>query len=300
MSTDNTEAAGKPHIAFIGLGYMGSRMAKRLIDAGYPLTVYNRDSAKTEPLAQLGAQVADSPHAAAASADITITMLTDDAVVRTVVLGADGALSGAKPGTVLLEMSSITPQLAREIAAAGSERGVRVLDAPVAGSTPQAEAGVLIVFAGGDSATFAECQPVLAAMSKAQHYLGESGSGSTMKIVNNCLLGLGLQAIAEALALGEKAGLPRDLLLSTLGQTTVVAPAHLGKLKNAQTDEYVANFPLRLMHKDLGNALGMAAELQVPMPTTAAAQQLYAAELAKGEEEDFSANIRLMRELARL
>ena len=121
-----------------------------------------------------------------------------------------------------------------------------------------------------------------------------------MKLINNTLLGVGLQAIAEAATLGQKAGLERNHLLDVLAQTTVVAPAHKGKLKNAQRNEYEANFPLRLMHKDFGLALEMAAELRVPMPTTAVAQQLCAAELAKNEEEDFSATIRLMNELAKL
>ena len=121
-----------------------------------------------------------------------------------------------------------------------------------------------------------------------------------MKVVSKCLLGLGLQAIAEAITLGQKASLDKETLLTVLGQTTVVAPAHVGKLKNAQSDTYEANFPLRLMHKDLGIALGMASQLRVPMPTTAVAQQLYAAELAKEQEEDFSATIRLMREMAGL
>lgn len=302
MSTSEitTGGATKPRLAFLGLGYMGSRMAKRLLDAGYALTVYNRDQSKTESLATAGATVASTAAEAVADVDIILSCLSNDAAVNAVILGENGVLSGAKSGTILIEMSSITPQLSRDLAVAAGGKGIPMLDAPVAGSTPQAEAGQLIVFAGGDETVFLKCQPVLAAMSKAQHYLGESGSGATMKIVNNCLLGLGLQAIAEAIALGQKAGLDRDLLLGVLAQTTVVAPAHMGKLKNAATDTYDANFPIRLMHKDLGIALGMASELRVPMPTTAVAQQLYAAELAKDKEEDFSATIDLMRELARI
>ncbi len=294
------DGAAKPQLAFLGLGYMGSRMAKRLLDAGYALTVYNRDPSKTEPLQAAGATVAVTPAEAARDADIILSSLANDDAVSAVIRGESGVLGGARRGAILIEMSSITPQLARDLAAEAAKHGVQMLDAPVAGSTPQAEAGQLIVFAGGDEAVFIQCQPVLAAMSKAQHYLGESGAGATMKIVNNCLLGLGLQAIAEALALGQKAGLPRDTLLGVLAQTTVVAPAHMGKLKNAASDTYDANFPLRLMHKDLGIALGMASELRVPMPTTAVAQQLYAAELSKEKEEDFSAVIALMREMARI
>lgn len=296
----DTQTQDKPKLAFLGLGYMGSRMAARLLDAGYPLTVWNRDAAKTGPLTARGAAAADSPRAAAQGADIVIAMLASDEAVQSVVLGSEGALAGARPGTLLIEMSTISPDTARAEAAEAAAQGVAMIDAPVAGSTPQAEEGSLIVFAGGEEAVFERCRPVLAAMSKAAHYMGPSGAGATMKLINNTLLGVGLQAIAEAATLGQKAGLDRDHLLDVLGQTTVVAPAHKGKLKNAQTGEYAANFPLRLMHKDFGLALALAARLRVPMPTTAVAQQLCAAELAKDEEEDFSATIRLMNELARL
>lgn len=296
----DTQTQDKPKLAFLGLGYMGSRMAARLLDAGYPLTVWNRDAAKTGPLTARGAAAADSPRAAAQGADIVIAMLANDEAVQSVVLGSEGALAGARPGTLLIEMSTISPDTARAEAAEAAAQGVAMIDAPVAGSTPQAEEGSLIVFAGGGEAVFERCRPVLAAMSKAAHYMGPSGAGATMKLINNTLLGVGLQAIAEAATLGQKAGLDRDHLLDVLGQTTVVAPAHKGKLKNAQTGEYAANFPLRLMHKDFGLALALAARLRVPMPTTAVAQQLCAAELAKDEEEDFSATIRLMNELARL
>ena len=293
------ETQKKPKLAFLGLGYMGSRMAARLLDAGYPLTVWNRDAAKTEPLASRGALAAKTPREAVIGADIVISMLANDEAVREVILGDAGALS-EMADTILVEMSTISPATAREEFAAAQEKGIAMLDAPVAGSTPQAEEGSLIIFVGGDPAIYERCGPLFAAVGKAAHYMGPSGSGATMKLINNTLLGVGLQAIAEAASLGQKAGLDRDLLLDVLGQTTVVAPAHKGKLKNAQRNEYEANFPLRLMHKDFGLALEMAARLRVPMPTTAVAQQLCAAELAKNEEEDFSATIRLMNELARL
>lgn len=289
-----------PTLAFLGLGYMGSRMAARLIDAGYSVTVYNRDPAKTEPLTRRGASAAQTPADAVRSADIVLSMLSADDAVRAVLLGDGGALAAAKPGAILLEMSTVSPDTAREIAAAAKESGIAALDAPVAGSTPQAEEGSLLIFVGGDPETFETCRPVLLTVGKAAYHMGPSGAGATMKVINNTLLGLGLQAVAEALALGNKAGLNFDQLLDVLGQSTVVAPAHKGKLLNARSGEYPANFPLRLMHKDFGLALGLAAQLRVPMPATAVAQQLCAAELAKDVEEDFSATIRLMQEMAGL
>jgi len=294
------ETQEKPKLAFLGLGYMWSRMAGRLLDAGYPLSVWNRDSAKTEPLAARGARAVKTPSEAVSGAEIVISMLANDQAVQEVILSEQGALASMSPGMILIEMSTIAPATARAEFAIAERKGVPMLDAPVAGSTPQAEEGSLIVFVGGDQAIFERCTPVFATIGKAAHYMGPSGSGAIMKLINNTLLGVGLQAIAEAATLGQKAGLERNHLLDVLAQTTVVAPAHKGKLKNAQRNEYEANFPLRLMHKDFGLALEMAADLRVPMPTTAVAQQLCAAELAKNEEEDFSATIRLMNELAKL
>jgi 3-hydroxyisobutyrate dehydrogenase len=293
-------SGNKPALAFLGLGYMGSRMAVRLIDAGYPMTVYNRDSSKTGPLTEKGAAAASTPAEAVAEAEIVISMLADDDAVRAVLLGADGAIAAIRPGAILIEMSTVSPDMAREIAAAAKARGIASLDAPVAGSTPQAEEGSLLIFVGGDADTLETCRPVLLTVGKSVSHLGPSGSGATMKVINNTLLGLGLQAVAEAIALGVKSGLDPAQLLDVLGQSTVVAPAHKGKLQNVRMGDYPANFPLRLMHKDFGLALGLAAQLRVPMPATAVAQQLCAAELAKDVEEDFSATIRLMQEMAGL
>lgn len=288
----------KPTLAFLGLGYMGSRMAARLLDAGYPMTVYNRDASKTTPLTERGAAAASTPADAAGQAEIVISMLADDGAVRAVLLGDGGAIAAMQPGTILIEMSTVSPDMAREVAAAAKARDIAALDAPVAGSTPQAEEGSLLIFAGGDANTLETCRPVLLAVGKSISHMGPNGTGVTMKVINNTLLGLGLQAVAEAIALGVKSGLDPAQLLDVLGQSTVVAPAHKGKLQNARTGDYPANFPLRLMHKDLGLALGLAAQNRVPMPATAVAQQICAAELAKDVEEDFSATIRLMQEMA--
>ena len=277
---------------------MGSRMAARLLAAGYPMTVYNRDVSKTTPLTERGAAAASTPADAARQAEIVISMLADDGAVRAVLLGAGGAIAAMQPGTILVEMSTVSPDMAREIAAAAKARGIAALDSPVAGSTPQAEEGSLLIFVGGEADTLDLCRPVLLAVGKSVTHMGPNGTGVTMKVINNTLLGLGLQAVAEAIALGVKSGLDPAQLLDVLGQSTVVAPAHKGKLQNARTGEYPANFPLRLMHKDLGLALGLAAQNRVPMPATAVAQQICAAELAKDVEEDFSVTIRLMQEMA--
>jgi 3-hydroxyisobutyrate dehydrogenase-like beta-hydroxyacid dehydrogenase len=196
-------------------------------------------------------------------------------------------------------MSTVAPETSLHLFRAGRERGISVLDLAISGSTPAAEFGSLTLFGGGDREVFDIVAPILPAIARQWFYMGPSGSGVAMKLVVNALLGVGMQAIAEALALGIQLGLARDLLFETLGKTAVVAPAHLGKLATAKQNDYRAQFPLRLMQKDFGLILSKAAELGVPMPATEAAAESNAAEAARGDEEDFSAVIRLMEQAAK-
>ena len=288
----------RPRIGFIGLGYMGSRMALRLLDAGYALTVYNRTRDKTVPLAQRGARVANTPRELASDSDVVITMLSDDAAVKEAVLGPNGALAGAASSAIFIDMSTVYPGTSRELFAAAKSRGIAMVDAAVSGSTPQAEQGALLIFVGGELDTYQTVRPILLAMGREAFYMGPSGSGTTMKLVANTLLGLGLQAIAEAIAFGQKAGLDKHRLIEVLGQTPLISLAHRSKLDNAQKGDYPVAFALRLMYKDFGLILRQAAEVAAPMPATAVAQQVCAAEQARGMEEDYSAVIRLMEELA--
>jgi 3-hydroxyisobutyrate dehydrogenase len=158
--------------------------------------------------------------------------------------------------------------------------------------------GSLVYFVGGEEATYQQCKPILEALSKNCFYMGESGKGTTMKMVVNTMLGLELQALAESITLGEKAGLDRKQLLDVLGQTTVIAPAHKAKLANAERKEYPVNFALATMRKDFSLIMRLAAELSVSMPATAAAEQMYAAALARGHDEDFSVMIQFMEEMS--
>ena len=295
-----TAEGAKPAVAFLGLGYMGSRMAMRLAQAGYPLAVWNRDAAKAKPLGDRGAKVAGSAADAVPGAAFVISMLADDHAARAVLLGGSGVVAAMTPGQTLIEMSTLAPGTQREISAQAKQRGANCLDCPVSGSTPQAEAGQLVVFAGGEQAVFDAAKPILLAMGQAAHFMGPSGAGAAMKLVVNAILGIGIQAVAEGLALGEKAGLDRTVLIDTLAQTSVVTPAQKGKLETIKQGNYAPNFPLRLLFKDYGLVADEARAHSVPMPTLAAAQQMCAAENAKGEEEDMSAVVRLMRALARL
>jgi 3-hydroxyisobutyrate dehydrogenase-like beta-hydroxyacid dehydrogenase len=281
-------------LGWIGLGNMGSLIAKRLLAAGYPLIVYNRDRAKAQAFASQGAKVADSLAELAVAADVIFSCLSDGAAVQDVYFGPDGVLRHTKPGAHVVEMSTVAPETSLELYRAGRESRVAVLDVAISGSTPAAEAGSVTLFAGGDREAFDFIAPVFPAIARQWFYMGPSGSGMAMKLVVNAILGTGMQAIAEALALGGQLGLPRDLLFDTLGKTAVVAPAHLGKLATAKQNDYTPQFPLRLMRKDFGLILKKSAELGVEMPATLAAAQCNAAEADSGIEEDFSAVIRLM------
>lgn len=168
----------------------------------------------------------------------------------------------------------------------------------VSGSAPAAEAGTLTLFGGGDRRTFDAVEPIFAAIARQWFYMGSSGSGVAMKLVVNTLLGVGMEAIAEALALGSMLGLPRNLLFDTLAKTAVVAPVHVGKLATAKKEDYSPQFPVRLMRKDFGLVLAAAAQLGVSMPATEAAAKINLAEAASGIEEDFSAVIRRMEQSA--
>jgi 3-hydroxyisobutyrate dehydrogenase len=281
-------------LGFIGLGHLGSRIARRLVTAGFPMTVYNRDREKTKELAALGADVAPDPRKLADRVDVVLSCLADGAAVETVYLGSGGVLRSARPGTVIIEMSTVAPETSRKLFHAAHELGISVLDVPVSGSTPAAEAGALTLFAGGKRQTFEEASPIFAAIAQHWYYMGPSGSGVAMKLVVNTLLGLGMQAVAEAAALGQKLGLPREALFETLAKTAVVAPALIGKLATARRNDYAAQFPVRLMSKDFGLILAAAAQLDVSMPATERAAAVSAEEAAIGGEEDFSAVVRRM------
>ncbi|MBI3804653.1 MAG: NAD(P)-dependent oxidoreductase [Nitrospirae bacterium] len=288
----------KDRLGLIGLGRMGTAMATRLIAAGYPLKVYNRTWEKSRPLEEKGAIVAGSPRELAAASEVVLSSLADDAAVEAVMYGPEGALTGARPGTIFVEMSTVSPKTSRRLFEAAREKESPLLDAAVSGSTPQAEEGSLVILVGGPAETYEYCRPIFDVLGKKHFHMGESGSGSMMKLVVNTLLGVGMQAVAEAMALGEKCGLEKEALIDVLKETAVISPGHKMKLENARRGEYPATFPIRLMEKDFRLILNQAAACGISMPTTAVAEQLCIAERAKGAEDDYSAVIRLMEELA--
>ena len=283
---------GRPRIGFAGLGGMGRRMARRVAAAGYPLTVWNRSAAAADPFRGDGVAVAGSPRELADRSDVVVSMLFDDAAVRDVVGAAVGSI---RPGGTIVEMSTVAPETARGLHAAAAARSVGYLDAPVSGSLPQAEQGQLVVLVGGDAATYAACKPLLLAMGKSAEHLGGPGAGATAKLAVNAILAMGIQALAEGLALAERGGLGRKQFLDLIGQTAVVSPGQKAKFANAEADQYPPAFALRTAAKDLGLIMTLAGQLGVAMPAADATRA--AADWAVGRHgaEDVSVLIHTAR-----
>jgi 3-hydroxyisobutyrate dehydrogenase-like beta-hydroxyacid dehydrogenase len=298
MTSYSDQNNNKLTVGFIGMGHMGGAMAKRLLDAGYPLTVYDRTPERTQELERQGASVAKTPKGLAAQSGVVMACVTDDAAQQQVMSGPDGALAGLQGGATIVDLSTVSPDASRRLSQAAQDQSAGMLDAAVSGSVPQVEQGSLVIFVGGEKERYEQCRPVLEVLGKSIFYMGPSGMGTTMKLVVNTLLGLGMQALAEAIALGEKAGLEKDLLLHVLDQTAVLTPGQKAKLANVEHEQYPTQFALSLIHKDFRLILDEAYEISVPMPATAVAQQLYAAAVARGEEADFSVMIHFMEELA--
>ena len=296
----NAITSEKNKLGFVGVGYMGRPIARRLLEAGFNLTAYDRDRGKAEELSQYGGKVADSVASLSSSCDVVLSCLPNDEVVLNIHSGPGGTFANARRGSLIIDMSTVFPETARQLSKLGSERGIDVLDVTISGSTPAAEQGALVLFGGGDQGCFDDAESIFRAIAQKYFYVGPSGSGATMKLVVNNLLGIGMQAIAEAVALGEKAGLDRNRLLDVLSQTAVVAPAHVGKLERAKMGDYSPQFPLRLMNKDFGLILNLADAAGAQMPATEAAFAVNAKQLEQGNEQDFSVVILQMEEQAHL
>ena len=283
-------------VALIGLGLMGSGMARRLLGAGFPLAVWNRNPERAKALAAEGAHVAATPRDAAARADVVLSMVADDAASRAVWLGDHGALAGATRGAVLVECSTLTVgwigQLFREVAA----RGCELLDAPVTGSKPHAASGELVFLVGGSAAALETARPALTAMSRAILHVGASGRGALLKLVNNFMCGVQAASLAEALALIERSGLDRAKSLELL--TTGAPGSPLVKTLSARMTarDYTPNFLLRLMAKDLTYALAEGRRYGLALSTVASALEVVDQAVAAGNgEEDFSALVEPLR-----
>ena len=290
----------RPTVGIAGLGRMGYPIAANVLTAGFPTIVWNRSREKAVGLVERGARWTETPGGLARATDVVLTSLADPAAVEAVYFGAEGLLDGARSGTIIADHSTGSPTMARRISAAAAERGAIFLDAPVAGSIKAATEGQLGIMVGGDRAAFERCEVIFSAIGKAAFYLGESGNGATMKLVSNAILATIVQALAEGVALGEKAGLDLEDIFRVLAASSAAAPVVAAKAATVTERTYLpAAFTLALMQKDLWLVRSLANELQVPMPATAIAHDMVLAANATGKSGfDFSAVALLMEELA--
>lgn len=277
---------------------MGLPMAHRLLQAGFPLAVFNRTRDKLRPLADAGAIIVDEPAELARRSDFVISCLADDVAVELVYFGPDGLIDGANPGAILIDTSTVLPHTAHLIEEAAIAKGALYVDAALTGSVPQATDGTLTVLLAGEEHIVAQVRPIVSVLASNLVYVGETPSAKMMKIVVNLLLGVGMQAIAEALTLGERAGLDRNVLIDVLARSPVIAPVFKSKLENARKDEYPTAFPIELMLKDLNLIFRRSTQLNVPLPVTAAAQQVFIEQAGEGKDQDYSTVVAHMRRLA--
>jgi 3-hydroxyisobutyrate dehydrogenase-like beta-hydroxyacid dehydrogenase len=286
--------ADQVSLGFVGVGAMGSRIVRRLRDHGYQVSVYNRNRSKALALLTYGASVAESLVELEMSADVILSCLTDDDAVRNVYFGNDGILAGSRPGQVVLEMSTISPGTSRDLHAQGAKHGIPVLDVAISGSTSAVEQGTVRLLVGGDPELFRAAEPIFQALTSHYFLMGPSGAGTSMKLVVNALLGVGMQAIPEGVALGEAEGLDRSRLLYVLSQRAVVPPAHLGKLARVEHDDYSPQFGVGLMNKDFRLILDAARSSNLTLPATTAAFEVNSAAFEEDPGADLSSVIRQM------
>lgn len=283
-------------IAFLGLGMMGSGMARRLLGAGFALTVHNRTRAKAEELLAAGAAWADSPREAAADADAIITMVADDPASRSLWLGHDGILAGARAGALGLECSTISVEWGQELRAAAHAAGLRFLDAPVTGSKPQAAAGELVFMVGGEAAVLADARPLLQPMAARIVHVGGSGAGTQVKLLNNFLSGVQVASLAEALALMDRVGIDPEKAMEVILPGAPGSPMVRNVYQRIKAGDDTPLFALRLMAKDLAYAQQEGARQGLPLRTAAAALSLFQAAVSAGDgDRDLSAVARHLR-----
>ena len=280
----------KPNIGFIGLGLMGRPMSLNLVKAGYSVTVWNRTASRADELVAAGAKLAKTPQEVAAASDFLISIVSDPPALEEILWGSQGAMPALKRGSIYMDSSTISPTLARKIAAACGERGARFLDAPVTGGDWGAKKGELVFMIGGDANTLKEAEPIIGVMGKKWFHLGPTGAGQTIKLAMNMILALQVDALAESLALVTRAGLQGEKLVEVLQSSMGRSGLLDVKAPNLLKGEYAPSFSLRLMHKDLGLALDLANQLGVALPATAAARETYSAVKGAAKEDlDYSA-----------
>ena len=283
----------KPHVAVLGLGIMGGGIATRLLSAGFPLSVYNRNRERAGKFAQLGAFVAASPRAAAERAEIVISMVADDAASRSVWLGDEGALAGASAGSLLLESSTVSVGWVRELAGAATEKKCEFLDAPVTGAKPHAAAGELFFMVGGSPEGFARAREILSVLGREALHLGPSGSGALLKLINNFVCGVQAASFAEAMSLVRMSGLDCEKSVAVLSNSALASPLIKRMVTAIAADDFTPNFPLKLMTKDIGYAIDEGERFGLPLQSAAPALKVFRHAVGMGlGDQDFSAVVK--------
>ncbi len=292
------EPAMATRIGFIGLGRMGGNMAARLLAAGYP--IYGEEQTRTDAqgLIQRGLRWRDTPREVAEAADVVFTSLPDDEVLEVVASGPDGILAGLAAGKIWVDMSTVSPRASRELAARVRELGAAMLDAPVSGSVPQVQAGTLTIMVGGDEQVYAQVEPILSELGTPTH-IGENGLGLVLKLAINISLAVQMLAFAEGLLLADRAGIDRELAVGVMTQSAIGSPMLKARAELVLDLPEDAWFDVSLMQKDVVLALDAARELHIPLPSTAAADELLTVARALGyEHRDLAAMFEVLGQLA--
>ena len=288
-------------LGFIGLGVMGSRMAKRLLDAGHTVTGYNRTRSKAQWLLDLGMQWGDTPAAVARAADIIFSMVAHTAALQAVTGGGDGVVAGLRPGAIFVDMSTVSPTVSRMVAAQIAAIGAYMLDAPVSGSVTTLEEGKLSIMVGGDRVAYERVLPILQDIGPKVTYVGANGLAAAMKIATNLSLAVQMLAFSEGVLLAEKSGIVRETAVEVLLNSVIASPMvkYRGPFVLGLPDE--ALFDVNMMQKDLLLALEMGRELDVPLPTTAVTNEILTAARGMGlAEQDFAVVFEVLARMAGL
>ena len=273
-------------IGFIGLGIMGRPMAKNLLKKGYSLTVYDIASERVDDLVKAGAKAGKSSKDVAEKSEIIITMLPNSPEVKQAVLGRNGVLDGARPGSILIDMSSIAPLASREIAERAKEKKVTMLDAPVSGGEPKAVEGTLAIMVGGPAETFDKVKDILGVMGASVKRVGEIGSGNITKLANQIIVALNIAAMSEAMVLATKAGVDPENVFNAIRGGLAASAVLDAKMPLALKGNFKPGFRLELHIKDMANALDTAHQIGVPVPLSAAIMEVMQALKADGKGAD--------------
>ncbi|HZA52911.1 MAG TPA: NAD(P)-dependent oxidoreductase [Candidatus Udaeobacter sp.] len=287
------------NLGFVGLGVMGSRMVQRLLTAGHTVTGYNRTKSKAQGLLDAGMKWADTPRAAAEANDITLSMVANTEALQAVTSGPEGILAGLSSGKIYIDMSTVSPSASRELAAQVATKRAQMLDAPVSGSVSTLEDGKLTFMVGGDRAAFERVEPILKAIGPKATYVGGNGLAVSMKVATNLSLAVQMLAFSEGVLLAEKSGIARETALEVLLNSVIASPMikYRGPFVLEMPDE--AWFDVNMMQKDLLLALEMGRKLDVPLPTTAATNEMLTTARAMGfAKRDFAVMFEALARMA--